>query len=256
MKYNKQTKLRISIATGIAIFFGCLALSSVYINGFFKGPRDPTDFSNSTFYEIDPRNILEELDKGDINVFTKVSSTPDSYEKSYFSPFPWSQSDYIRIANSLSQYTGNDVSDGWHVYNMVFYGECQYDPVGFDQFKIIYFKDVGPQKYNAREISIYPLNAGASMSTQSGLDRPMFGLNNLNLEKFKVSADEAIQVAEEHGGSDARLAIGNQCSISVSTSGQDWHVRYADQNPLLISSIFELNINSQNGKYKVLDINK
>jgi hypothetical protein len=250
---NKQiTKQIIIITIGVIIIFGCLAMSNMYINDLVKGPRGPRDFSEWTEYEIDPETILEKLRRGDKDLFTQVLATPENYEKSYLGPFPWKQSDYLKIASALHQYTGNDAFTDWHVYSMLFSGDCQYDPVGFDLFNIVYIKDVEAKKYNAREIDIYPLYKGVRVSEEADLQRPMFGLNGIKLDKIKVTADNALQIAEENGGRNARLTIKNQCRISILSSGQDWHVRYSSQDPSFISSIFEMNIDSSTGKYKII----
>ena len=133
---------------------------------------------------------------------------------------------------------------------MSFYGNCGYNPIGFDLVKFIYTKFVDSQMYIAREIDIYPLDEGVSVAEEGNLQKPIFGLEGINLDKLKITADDALRIAEENGGIDARLAVDNQCDISISSSEHNWYVRYSIQASTN-STIFEMTINSYTGKYKI-----
>ncbi len=243
----------IIILTSLAIVFGLLAASKVYLNDFIKGPREPNGFFSQNNYKIDPNTVLEKLDQGDLNVFTQVLATPEYYEKSYFSPVPWTQADYLKLARALHQHTGSDTFDKWQVYRMSFYRDCQNISTGFDLFIIIYVKYIDSKKYDAREISISPMYESASMSEKNNLQQPVFGLDNINLDEINVTADTALHIAEENGGRSARLAAENKCRASITSDGQIWFVRYLAQNSSVNSSIFEINVNIYTGKFKILN---
>jgi hypothetical protein len=256
MRNDQKTKQIIIIVIGVTIMFGYLAMSNVYINDLIKGPREPRDFSEGAEYKIDPEKILKEIDQGNINSFMLVSVTPEDYEKLYLKPFSWKQSDYLKITDALFRYTGNDIYIDWSIYDISFYGDCRYESVGLDWFKIVYIEDVGKQTYNAYEVTISSLYGSVQLSELPNLQRPVFGLNSINLDKLKITADDALQIAEENGGRDVRLNVDNKCRISISTGDQDWYVRYSKQDSSFISSIFEIDIDSYTGKYKVLNVNR
>jgi len=167
----------------------------------------------------------------------------------YSNPFPWKQDDYLKIADVLHQYVWKEDLKKWQLYKISFYGKCGYHPIQFDLVKFIYIKFTDSQTYIAHGIDIYPLHEGVSAAEESNLHKPMFGLEGISLDKLKVTADDALRIAEENGGTDARLAVDNQCDISISSSEHNWYVRYSIQASTN-STVFEVLINSYTGKHR------
>jgi hypothetical protein len=72
---------------------------------------------------------------------------------------------------------------------------------------------------------------------------------NIALEDFVISADNALQIAEEHGGSEADKSADVCSTVRVSMYQHDnemWDVNYFAAN-------FRIQINPNIGKYEVLN---
>jgi hypothetical protein len=227
-------------------------INPIFVDQTTVSPSGLNNYFDTRNFTINPMTILEEINQGETNVFVLMSITPEAYEKLHSNPLPWEQSDYLRIADALHRYTWGETLDDWKLYNMQFYGDCGHEPVGFDLFKVTYFKDVGSMQYTAHEIDIFPLYGGASTGGGTDFPKPLFGWKSINLDNFQITADDALQIAEENGGKAARLSVANECSIYVwlANAKQLWSVIYSTRES---SFVFEMDINPYTGKFKVID---
>lgn len=244
--------LLVILAILIAGFVLLYKVNPVFDDQVLTAPNGLSSYFETTEYKIDPTTILENLKEGEKNVFTLVMATPETDERLYTEPFPWKQLDYLNIANALHQYVWKETLDGWHVFNLSFYGDCEYNTAGFDLFQVTYFKYVGSQQYTAHEIDIFPLYAGVATGGGTNFPRPLFGWNeSLDLDRLKITANDALRIAEQNGGKDARLAFGNKCKISVfiTSNDQKWTIIYHEDSDA--KRIFEINIDPYTGKYKI-----
>jgi hypothetical protein len=225
-------------------------VNPVFENQIKTAPDGMSSYFETADYKLDPTTILQDLNKGEKHVFVTLRATPEVEEKLYSEPFPWKQSDYLKIANALHKYVWNETPEDWQVYNLSFYGDCKYAAAGFDLFQITFFKDIGSSQYTAREIDIFPLYGGAATGGGTNFPRPLFGWKNLNLDKIKVTATDALRIAEENGGSNVRLAFDNKCHIFVSITShtQKWRVSYREDPNA--RSVFEINIDPFTGEFK------
>ena len=192
------------------------------------------NFQETGNYLIDPETILTALDKGESDVFTPLLGTPDPNMKhSLPGSIPWTDTEYLVVANALSQLIWSETTNGWKVYYIEFTTECHDNPQGFDSFTAIYFKPIEINSkvvYTVRQISIDPLFRQASWGGGENFPRP--NLNDwdlFSLNEIKVSAYEAFQIAENNGGKEARLKVNNNCRILVSAPYDEdeyWDVHY------------------------------
>ncbi|MEP7134017.1 MAG: hypothetical protein ABI904_03695 [Chloroflexota bacterium] len=208
-------------------------------------------------YQINPETILGSLDRGDRDVFTPIMSTPNPDSPLLPSgSIPWKQLDYLKIANALSQYVWNEPLDlkNWSIYYLSLHRECQDNPVGFDYMEITYYKITKmnwPNIYPTRHISIYPLASLVSTGSSSDFASRYFaGSNQIDFTKFNVTADDALQTAEENGGKEARKQIKNNCSILINAPLREneygWGVSY------YFDANFEISINPYTGSFRIL----
>ena len=209
-------------------------------------------YGNRGSYEFNPETILESLKRGNEDVFTPIAEA--SREHIYSTSFPWKQSDYLMIADALHQFVWKETVEDWSLHDMVLYGDCQYNPIGFDIIKISYYKVTGLQQYSAHMIGIYPLSGEGEWGGGEKFPRSLFSRwNYIDLEKLKVTSEGALQIAEDNGGMLARLAANNQCSIQFSLSSYPyprWRVTYySNRSP---RQIFEMTIDAYTNKYEIL----
>jgi len=212
-------------------------------------------FSETGAYVINPTTILDSLNHGETNVFAPVLATPNDDSILPSDSIYWAQADYLKIANALSQFIWNETLDDWLVYYLVFERNCDDHPGGFYSADIIYYKTIGvgwQKKYTARWIQIYPL---ASIVYWGGdTDFPSSnGWVAIDLRKFKITADDALRIAEENGGDRLRSKVQNVCNISIDLPNNDkdisWDIRY-NSNPF-----FEIIVDPYSGKYELLSPN-
>lgn len=83
------------------------------------------------------------------------------------------------------------------------------------------------------------------------------GWKYINLDKLKVTAEEALEIAENNGGQQARLTIKNRCRINLLLGpypSPNWWISYS-QN-ISAKEIFEMKIDAYTGKFDVTESNK
>jgi hypothetical protein len=147
-----------------------------------------------------------------------------------------------------------ETPENWNLYSVLFSRGCQDNTSGFDGADIIYFKEaVHSKNYTTHEIQIYPTSGGVSWGGGE-FPRPLFGWKTIQLAILKITADDAIQIAEDTGGNKVRRTVENACDIHVflKPNGDDdnWHVIYFPNNGN--PPIFEMVINPYSGKHKIL----
>ena len=216
-----------------------------------KYPSTIGTFNDTGNFTINPTTILDTLNRGEINVFTPSLATPSADTILPSGSIHWTQSDYLKIANALSQFVWKETLEDWKVYSILFERECHENPSGFDSLDIIYYKTikVNSQKaYTAHYIQIYPLASNVTWGGETNFPISN-GWNGIDLKKLKISADDALRIAEENGGKEARSRVQNDCLIltKVPSHNNDdsWDVYYYP------GVYFELLINPYSGKYEM-----
>ena len=216
------------------------------------------DYSNSGYYEINPETILTTIDQGNNDVFVPFFGDPDQDEP-YYGDISWSQSDYLKIANALSLKTWNEPLDleNWQVIDMDLIGSCDDKTQGFHTFTITYYKSLGiinqEIHYITRLIEIISWQGLVRWGKDAEFSAPLLlGWDGVELPRFSITADDALQIAEENSGSEIRSKVNNDCRIIVTVNQLspfphpvNWLVDYDRAD-------FYMHINPYTGKYKVL----
>jgi hypothetical protein len=73
----------------------------------------------------------------------------------------------------------------------------------------------------------------------------------IELSSHKTSITDALQIAEENGGEEARTEANNKCTIrgELANSSDNWRVLYTK-----VLDLFAIDIDAFTGKYKILDV--
>ncbi len=203
-------------------------------------------------YLIDPYTILISLDQGNTDVFLPILATPSSVDELLpAGSFAWTQSDYLKIANAFSLYVWNDPMEDWSIYSLNFKRDCQNIDGGFDSFIAIYYKEVRiglENRYKTRQIDIFPLAKQVTWGSGSDYPRSVWDKwATVDVQSFKITADEAFQIAEKNGGTEARLKVRNKCNILVKSphnKAQKWSVSY------YVLAAFQVIIDPYTGQYE------
>jgi len=222
----------INTATSLFMLVAVISACQPFDNGERKYPSTIGTFNVTGEFIINPTTILDTLDHGKTNVFTPALATPTEDSILPSGSIQWTQSEYLKVANALSQSVWNESLEDWSVYYLAFNRECQDNPKGFDDLTIIYYKTitVNMQKvYTARIIEIFPLASNVSWGGETNFPISS-GWNEIDPSKFKITADDALRIAEENGGKEARLKLKNHCDILVRapnhSNDDSWDVGY------------------------------
>jgi len=230
----------------------------------FRNPNnlssyDPEIYPNSDigYYRIDPKTILAELDRGETNVFTPLLEDPNLVEEPTHATASWTQEDFVEIASALGKLTWDDPMNlaEWSVYSILFHGNCQDDLRGFHSVDITLFKTVevnGEKAYTTRLIEINSESGWVRWGSGATYSRPILHRwSGIDLAGAKITADEALHIAEENGGKEARLQSANRCFIHVGSSMDDnanWHLDY-----FLAPGVLSYSIDLNTGEYEVVN---
>lgn len=191
-----------------------------------------------------------------MNTFFPLLEDPNLIESLTDLSFSWTQLDFLNIASALGQMIWDDPMSlrNWQVYSLTFEKTCQNDFSGYHFGSISYFKEVDTNEkeiYTARLIEIYPSFSWVRWGNQANYSEPILSKwKNVNLIEAKITAEDALQIAEENGGREARIKVENKCLIYVnSQSDNKWEVDY-------IGADFHMLIDFYTGEYEMLNTNK
>lgn len=219
----------------------------------FRWPNFLSSYSSIGFYKINSETILTHLNGAEENIFTLLEEDPNRAEDSIWTPISWRQEDFQNIANALGEGIWDDPMDlgEWDIYSIYFRGNCKGEQISFYSADITYFKTIevnGKKVYSTRYIEIRPEYSWIRVGSGAIYSRPILHRwKGVCLDDANVSAEEALIIADENGGKEARL-IGSPCSIFVSSSrfrSDIWEVSY------LTNPILEINVNMNTGKFDV-----
>lgn len=187
---------------------------------YIESPAHFSAYPQSGYYDIDSENILDRLDRGEIDVFTPVSSEEWDRDEPYYDSIAWTQVDYLNIANALSLQTWNEPLDlkSWKVIDLDFEAGCEDIPQGFHTFSIVYYQALAVEnwerQYTSRLIEIYPWMGLVRWGNGAVFSTPLLlGWDGFDLSRFEISADDVLQIAENKGGSEARHKVNNDCMV-------------------------------------------
>ena len=255
---STQTKRRISIFMRlvIAITVGCILLLGSWFwyleryDGVTTSPNTFGDFGDKHYFAIDPERVLADLDHGETDVFTSEIATPEN--PIFNKTIEWHQSDYLKIAGNLNRFVWNETLEDWNLYYMNFKVTCHDNPTGFEFAEIAYFKtisqDLLQRSHVGRAFQIVPQDGYVVYSGEANFPQSPFDpWESLNLNKLRISAEDALKMADENGGRAARLSVQNECTICARLSGNiAWNIFISANDSG--STIFRIAVDPYTGK--------
>lgn len=217
---------------------------TIFVSEKYVEPSPNEDYpENKTGkYQFDPQTIFSSLDQGKLDVFTPILDDSVTFDVKY-TGIAWTQDDFLRIANVLSQQVWAEPLElnNWLIFHVRFNGDCNAQFSGFNEFKLTYYKTIKTGweiRYVARTITLKPIVGLALWGGDGEFSAPtLLGWDSIALTKFKITADEAVRIADENGGREARQSS-DKCTVYVlpvetfySNHGDDWYVEYARSKP-------------------------
>jgi len=221
------------------------------------------DHIETGYVGFEAETIIEALDQDSTTPFFHLDSISEtSVEKLPSGTFPWKQTDYMTIGDKLFEFVWKENSNNWLLHSMEFtVKRCSDISSGFDQGLIVYFLPTdtnGEDQYTARDLLINPLSGYAIWGKTWNYPQS-FEWRSINPDNVKITAEEALEIAESHGGLEIRSRAMNNCMITLSLSpdysrsfGSSWDVIYYDGG----YRVFYIVIDSDTGNYQIIKTDK
>jgi hypothetical protein len=136
---------------------------------------------------------------------------------------------------------------------MFFRVDCYEVSSGFQNSGFKYFKSVHRGDTRSRlewRLYISP-NENVVSITQVEYIPERVSWESIDLSQVKITADDALRIAEKNGGSKVRDDLSDNCAILASFEAggkyKDWLVTYFSNG-----SWFDINIDGRTGEYKII----
>lgn len=234
--------------------FSCLLIDG----RLFNDRREIEKGGEWQYYSINPETLLEALSHGGADVFTMMIATPEGELSESAAIVRWRQEDYFLIAQAIHEQSWEEPLGKYDIYRMQFSVNCSdvergvFSNARFYSFKVV--QTEGEEETRIEHwIGIWP--AENLVYTTEVMYQP--NVNNklpIELSRYKITAEQALRIAEENGGKEIRLTVGNACQIDAlapGPNGKGWRVLYSNF-PSFADLLFEIAIDSETGEYKVL----
>ncbi len=249
MMYKLKRWVVLLLCTTVFGFSGC--------NVWFDTNESHSNFE-SRYFAINSLTILDSLDQGKTDIFTLLESTPQARSSTY-EEVSWSQADYLRIAKAIYQQAWQESLEAQDIYSMTFKMDCEEIEQGlFNEAEIISFIVLPTDKEETRrEFHTYIRPPDQYVFTMKEDYTPNIQVKTpINLAQYRISAEEAVQIAEQNGATERRLKFGNDCTINVLAPGsvrKGWSVSYSNNKDGRWDVIFEIAINPFTGDIEILN---
>jgi hypothetical protein len=182
--------------------------------------REDETITNIQYFSIVPKSILESISQGKEDAFTSINDEPPLSSASESKPVNWQQEDYLRIADALHEHVWGESLETWNLYRMDFSSGCNQNDIGFQNAQFVFFKVVTLDGQETRVEHFIEIDSSRNFiqAMETEYHPNLAKWKAIDLTKVKVSASEALQIAEKDGGLEKRTAVKNECSISVGIS--------------------------------------
>jgi hypothetical protein len=235
----------------------------LYDNG-YDNPLYFSQYSTSGYYEIYPDTTLDSLTRQESNVLIPATEEIWNRDEPEYDSIHWSQSDYLKIANLLSQEVWHEPLDlnEWKVLNLSLTQDCVDNPKGFYDFRIVYFQNLGIQfwrrQFHVRLIEVYTSQGIIRWGDTTFSDAILPGWGNVELNDFKLTADDALLIAENNGGRKTRQEVDDACMLSVRLNNYSPVNGYTNNNWIVdyYMTDFYLRIDPFSGEFRSTNLNQ
>lgn len=201
----------------------------------------------SLYYTIEPPSLLDSLQSGEA-AFTPVSQRPELIPVDQKVAVNWHQADYVYVANALYEDVLGKTLQGWQLASMDFALGCSKVQNGFQNGRFSFFsvvEDNDQESRLERFIDIDPSNKFVHVS-ETKYTPKLIDLKIIDLTQIKISADQALQIAESNEGEEKRASVKDECSISLQlildrTDRWQWKVYYSrsDDRTLFFDTLID-----------------
>jgi hypothetical protein len=175
-------------------------------------------YSDSYYFTYNAETILDDIKRGEEDILLPISVNEELEIIPLEDATLWSQSDIIKIIDYIFEYVWQDSREGWELDLLYVGTDCQ-KINGFlgGRFRFVKSIKTGDKKHESRFVrTVFIQSRDRSIVVLDEEHYPrMFSWNTFDLNKMKITAEQALQIAEENGGLENRLAVNNECFIWV-----------------------------------------
>jgi hypothetical protein len=241
-----------------AVFSTILALVVLVASAFSCNGGQPEQQSTliDQYYSVDPITLLASLKRSDLSGLVPVQDEPEPLPEGQQILVTWSQADYLSIANILREGLIGYSSYNWQLNSMDFRLSCTQVTNGFQNGRFTFFSVVKEQDQETRITSFIDIDPRGKFIhlVEEKYYPKLVDWKVIDVAGLKISADQALQIAEMNGGKDNREAVGNACYISLVLSpgparNNGWIIRYTRSDE--IASFFSIVIDPYTGEFRV-----
>lgn len=247
---------RIKRLLTVLTFIG-VALSVISSCRLFDNRIEIENSAEWRYYSITPETIIELISLGKTDVFTIMTTPPEGNLSQEAAFVRWSQEDYFLIARTIHEQSLGEPLGELNLYNVLFKMDCSDVQRGmFSNAEFLSFKTIQISDEESRIehwITIWPVE-NLVYTVEVKYQPNIHHKEPIDLSRYQIAAEDALQIAEENGGSKVRLKVGDACQIDAFAPGPDgkgWRIVYQDF-PGFKNLLFEIAINPDTGEYKVL----
>jgi hypothetical protein len=218
----KRLAYRASILTVILCALIMLAGCSLILN--YKDPEETIAYE-TLYYSFDPQTILDTIDKGQgLRLESwKVYPTPPPSS----SLVNWNQDDFYRMAVALIP---SDLVGHTYLYLMSFRVDCKDVNSGITAMYFDLSTRLDRQQSQTRSELSIGIQASEGWASISRADKSpgVHTYGTIDLSKMKVTATQALHLAEDLEGRAYRQKVGDRCSIYGTGGGDYWWLMYEE----------------------------
>lgn len=168
----------------------------------------------------------------------------------------WSQREFESVRVSFLEQVLRDVPERWEMGQMRFRLNCRHVGVGLQEGSLLMFRNVGDWRMRARverQLGIFPKSRIVTYWEVHEAAPDLQPWVAIEMKKVKVSADQALQIAERTGGSAKRAEVKDDCRIWIEMNGWEgntWRVSYTYLLSPTRSEDFVVIVDAETGNVK------
>jgi len=241
------------------LFLGAI-LSSVLGCSPYLDTREVVHSLDISFYSFNSSTILNSLEQGSPGVFTSLAKTPQPMVHIPRVTTRWTQADYLRVAQAIQQSVWNEPLEALSLSDAIFTLDCSdveqgvFGMVAFTFYKIV---QKGGMEARIQYIALIVPSDNYVRTSRSENYPNARVLKPTELGQYPITAEKALKIAEENGGTRLRLDKNNSCMIDGIVNGMDgWSVLYKTRNEYIWETVYEIAIDPQTGSFKVIGFKK
>jgi len=219
--------------------------------------KETTISSDIGDYSFNSETIIDALAQGEQGVFSPLSETPTPAPVHHPKTTAWNSLDFLLVARAFHQFYWQETLDEWQFCVVWYDYHCADVTRGPYSAKFWLYKVNNRPEGKTSVLHTTSIYRDGEIIWLEEEKTPVGGqwyYMHTEPEQVRISAEDAVQIADENGWLALRSRIENNCEISVSANGpqeNEWLVSYIafSLSPLdhVWDRLFKIKINMDTG---------